>query len=114
MLSHPNRTSNRNIPIVHQSTNLSILLFLLPLIATLCLQAIWVQSYAFFLDYAIRKVIFRKKGTISVEKGGVKKGNLNNSTFWGAGCISIDPRKTRGRPARDTRKNKSGIAVAES
>lgn len=41
---------------------------------------------------------------------GVDVGNLNNSTFEGAGCISIDPRKTRGRPARDTRKKMSGIA----
>ena len=97
MLSHPNRTSNRTVPIVHQSTTLSILLFLLPLLATLCLQAIWVQSYAFFLDCAIREVIFRKKGTISVENGGVKKGNLNNSTFWGLGCLADDPRETRER-----------------
>ena len=40
---------------------------------------------------------------------GVDVGNLNNSTFLGAGCILIDPRKTRGRPARDTRKKMSGI-----
>ena len=41
---------------------------------------------------------------------GVDIGNLNNSTFLGASCISDDPRKTRGRPARDTLKKMSGIA----
>ena len=41
---------------------------------------------------------------------GVDVGNLNNSTFLGASCISDDPRKTRGRPTRDTRKKMSGIA----
>ena len=41
---------------------------------------------------------------------GVDVGNLNNRTFLGASCISDDPRKTRGRPARDTRKKMSGIA----
>ena len=41
---------------------------------------------------------------------GVDVGNLNNSTFLGASCISDDPRETRGRPARDTRKKMSGIA----
>ena len=41
---------------------------------------------------------------------GVDIGNHKNSTFLGASCISDDPRKTRGRPARDTLKKMSGIA----
>ncbi len=39
---------------------------------------------------------------------GVDIGNHKNSTFLGASCISDDPRKTRGRPAKNTRKSGEG------